>query len=204
VAARSRRSTDIEPKNKRRSGDKASIPAEAALSFLKDTKGALTWSTDDLARSLNVSRREAQQVVPFLEAQGYAQRKRQKDGWMTTPAGESVSGAKEPRFTRESVEQAVGGLKERIKRSNEDRKSPFKIAQAVAFGDFLLEDRPRVQAADVGIDLEKRGEPAGELHSASDAKVERAFLRQLRGRAALLNVKPYQAWMRKRSHLDLL
>lgn len=204
MGARSRRSSDIEPKNKSRPGDKASIPAEAALSFLKDTKGALTWSADDLARSLNISRREAQQVIPFLEAQGYAQRTKRKDGWITTPAGESVSGAKAPRFTRESVEQGVVALKERIKRSNDDRKAAFKIAQAVAFGDFLLKDRLRVQAADVGIGLAKRGEPAAELHSAADAKAERAFLRELRGRTALLSVKPYQEWMRKRSHLDLL
>lgn len=204
MAARSRRSSDIEPKNKSRLGDKASIPAEAALSFLKDTKGALTWSADDLARSLNIGRREAQQVVPFLEAQGYAQRTKRKDEWMTTPAGESVSGAKEPRFTRESVQQAVAALEERIKRSNQDRKSIFRITQAVAFGDFLLKERPRVQAADVGIGLVKRGEPTAELHSAADAKTERAFLRELRGRTALLSVKPYQEWMRKRSHLDLL
>jgi len=204
VSARSRGSSDIEPKNKSRPGDKASIPAEAALSFLKDTKGALTWSADDLARSLKIGRREAQQVIPFLEAQGYAQRTKQKDEWMTTPAGESVSGAKEPRFTRESVQQAVTALKERTNLLNEDRRSPFKITQVAAFGDFLLEDRPRVQAADVGIGLVKRGEPTGELHSAADAKAERAFLRELRGRTALLSVKPYQEWMRKRSHLDLL
>lgn len=204
MAARSRRSSDIEPKNKSRPGDKASIPAEAALSFLKDTRGALTWSTDDLADSLDISRREAQQIIPFLEAQGYAQRTKRKDGWITTPAGESVSGAKALRFTRESVQQAVAALKERTNRLNEDRRSPFKITQVVAFGDFLLKNRPRVQAADVGVGLVKRGEPIAELHSAADAKAERAFLRELRGRTALLSVKPYQEWMRKRSHLDLL
>jgi hypothetical protein len=204
VAARSRRSSDVESKNKSRPGDKASIPAEAALSFLKDTKGTLIWSARDLADALKISRRDAEQVIPFLEAQGYVQRAKAKEQWMTTPAGESVSGAKAPRFTRESVEQAVAALKDRIESANEDRESPFRITDAVAFGDFLLNDRPRVQAADVGVGLVKRGEPAAELHSANDAKAERAFLRQLRGRTAVFNVKPYQPWMHKRSHLDLL
>jgi hypothetical protein len=204
VAARSRRSSDVESKNKSRPGDKASIPAEAALSFLKDTKGTLIWSARDLADALKISRRDAEQVIPFLEAQGYVQRAKAKEQWMTTPAGESVSGAKAPRFTRESVEQAVAALKDRIESANEDRESPFRITDAVAFGDFLLNDRPRVRAADVGIGLAKRGEPAAELHSANDAKAERAFLRQLRGRTAVLNVKPHQPWMHKRSHLDLL
>ena len=191
---------------KRRSQTNAilSVPAEAALSFLKDTKGTLTWSVRELANSLGISRSEAQQVIPFLEAQGYVQRAKAKEEWMTTPAGESVAGAKAPRFARESVERAVAALKERIKNVNQDRKSPFRITKAVAFGDFLLKDRARVQAADVGIDLVKKGETAGELHSASEAKAEHEFLRQLRGRTALLNVKPHADWMTKRSHLNLL
>lgn len=121
--------------------------------------------------------------------------------WMTTPAGESVSGARPPRFTRESVQLAEDSLKERIKQVNKDRKSPFRVADAVAFGDFLGE-RPRVQAADVGINL-GRGNEAREFRSAPEAQAEREFLRQLRGRSALLNIKPYVEWMRKRSHLDL-
>jgi DNA-binding transcriptional MocR family regulator len=195
---------DAQPKRRSQPDAVSSVPAEAALSFLKDTKGTLTWSVRDLADSLKISHRDAQQVIPFLEAQGYVQRAKEKDEWMTTPAGESVSGAKPQRFTRERVEQAVSALKDRIKRSNEDRKSPFRITNAVAFGDFLLKDRPRVQAANVGIGLTKRGDKPGELHSASDAKAERAFLRQLRGRTALLSIKSYADWMTKRSHLDLL
>jgi hypothetical protein len=123
---------------------------------------------------------------------------------MTTPAGETVSGAKTPRFTRESVEKAVEALKDRIKRSNDDRTSPFRITNAMVFGDFLLKHRPRVQAADVGIFLKRRSEADEGPRSATDAKAERAFLRQLRGRMALLNIKPYAEWMSRRSHLGLL
>jgi hypothetical protein len=59
---------------------------------------------------------------------------------MTTPAGEAVSDAKTTRFSRESAEQAVESLRERIKEVNKDAKSAFKITEAVAFGDFLLND----------------------------------------------------------------
>jgi DNA-binding transcriptional MocR family regulator len=195
---------DAQQKRRLPANPRSSVPAEAALSFLKDTKGTLMWSAGDLADALGISRSEAQQILPFLEAQGYVQRAKGRDEWITTPAGESVSGAKTPRFTRESVEQAVAKLKDRIESANKDRKSPFRITDALAFGDFLMKDRARVQPADVGIGLTKRGDTADEVRSASDAKAERAFLRQLRGRTALLNVKPHADWMRKRSHLDLL
>lgn len=180
------------------------VPAEAALSFLKDTKGTLTWSAKDLAEALRIGRRDAEQVIQLLEAQGYVQRARGSGEWMTTPAGETVSAAKMPRFTRESVEEAVESLKERIKEVNKNPKAPFRISDAVAFGDFLLRDRARVQAADVGVGLRRRGESTGELRSATDARAERAFLGELRERTARLHVRPYAEWMSKRSHVTLL
>ena len=180
------------------------VSAEAALSFLKDTKGSVTWSAKDLAEVLKIPRREAEQVMQFLEAQGYAQRARGVGEWMTTPAGESVSGAKAPRFTRESVEHALDALQQRIKQVNQDTKAPYRVEHAVAFGDFLRKDRTRVQAANVGIGLAKRDDKESDLLSASDAKKKRAFLRQLRGKTALLQVHPYAAWMSKRSHRKLL
>jgi hypothetical protein len=126
------------------------------------------------------------------------------DESMTTPAGESVSGAKPPRFTRESVEQAVESLKERIKQVNKDSKDTFRVTAAVAFGDFLLIGRTRVQAAEVGIALAPRDEAASAGRSASEARLERQFLRQIRGKTALLHVRPYADWMSKRSHLNLM
>src|SRR5882762_4051459 len=127
------------------------IPAEAALSFLKDTKGALSWTARDLANALKINRREAEQALAFLQAQGYVQpaRKSASRGdqqWMTTPAGETVSGAKPPRFTPESVQQALTALKDRIRDNNKNRQAPYRITDAVAFGDFLLPDRARVQS----------------------------------------------------------
>ena len=79
-----------------------SIPAEAALSFLKDTKGAVTWSVRDLADTLKINRIQAEQVIALLQAQGYVQPARGSAGWVTSSSGETVSGAAQPRFTRES------------------------------------------------------------------------------------------------------
>jgi hypothetical protein len=181
-----------------------SIPAEAALSFLKDTKGAVTWTVLELANTLKISRADADRVIALLQAQGYVQPAHANGEWITTPSGETVSGAKPPRFDRESVERALGSLQERIREANKDPKSPFKISGAVAFGDFLVKDRARVQAADVGVQLARRGEHASDLQSASDAREERAFLLQLRGRAVLLALRPYAEWMKNRSNLNLL
>src|SRR5271163_3659107 len=130
-----------------------SIPAEAALSFLKDTKGAVTWTVLELSNTLKINRADADRVIALLQAQGYVQAARGKGEWMTTPSGETVSGAKTPRFDRESVERALGSLRGRIKEANGDPKGTFKISGAVAFGDFMVKERARVQAADVGIQL---------------------------------------------------
>jgi hypothetical protein len=210
-----------------------SLPAEAALSFLKDTKGTLTWSSHDLAETLKIPGREADQVLAFLQAQGYAQPASSQAGskyqWLTTLAGETVSGAKPPRFTRDRVEQALADLQARIQENNKDPKSPFLVTSAVAFGDFLLSDRARVQAADVGITLAERRSPPHKIggiirnrhaklakagpqsaapqptpRSATEAQAERAFFRSLRAKSALLSLRPYADWMRRRSHRQLL
>jgi len=187
------------------------IPAEAALSFLKDTKGALTWTARDLADALKITRREAEQALALLQAQGYVQLARGGKGeWITTPAGESVAGAKTPRFSRESVEQSLAELRSRVQQNNKNRQAPFRITDAVAFGDFLLPDRARVQSADVGIglvrrqDSPRRDDSSNATHSASEAQAERKFLRELRAKSAHLNLRPYAGWMRSRSHRDLL
>jgi hypothetical protein len=186
------------------------IPADAALSFLKDTKGALTWTARDVANTLKINRPEADQTLALLQAQGYVQPALATNEWITTPPGETVSGAKTPRFTRESVEQALAALKIRIQQSNKNREAPFRITDAAAFGDFLLPDRARVQSADVGIRLARRKDlrPTNnsptEPRSALEAQAERRFLRDLRARAAHINLRPYADWMRKRTHRDLL
>ena len=177
-----------------------SVPAAAVMSFLKDTRGLLTWTTRDLAETLDIPASEAAKVIPIMEMQGYVKAAQGSREWFTTPAGQTVSGSKLPHYTPERVATALAGLKERIAAARKDFKSPFKISGAVAFGDFLS-DRPRVQAPDVGIELVKRKSETG---ARTEAKARLAFLKQLRGKNAPLTVRPYQEWMSKRTHQKLL
>jgi len=195
------------PSPSRESAKRANLSAEAALSFLRDTKGSLSWSLSDLSRTLKVPREEAERAAALLQMQGYIQPESGKSGeWITTPSGETVSGAKTPRFDRETVEAALTSLKERIENTNKDRAAKFKITRAVAFGDFLGKDRTRVQAADIGLELSRRARDAeaiSVLRSAADAREEQRFLRELRGRSALVNLKSYSDWMGTRTHRNL-
>ena len=176
------------------------MPIEAVFSFLKGTKGTSSWTKQDFARTLKINVADAAKILPVIQMQGYIHPYR--DEWVTTTAGEDVSGARPPRFSPEKVEEALGELRERIKATNQNSKAPYKITEAVAFGDFLLQ-KPRVQAAEVGIRLEprkvKRGESPAKQHAA-----ERAFLRQLREKAATVNILPYAEWMSSRTHRRLL
>src|SRR3984957_8523722 len=115
---------------------KTSVSAAAAFSFLKETKALLTWTLSVPAKSLKISLAEAKQVLAALEMQGYI-KPHGTGEWLTTLAGESVSGAKTPRFTPESIEEALAALRTRIKLVNQDSKAAYKITDAVAFGDFL-------------------------------------------------------------------
>jgi hypothetical protein len=177
------------------------VPAAELLSFLKQTRGAQTWTEKDFAKALRIGLPEAKQAILVLQLQGYIQAANQTGKWRITEEGNLVSGSKSPRFTRQSVEQALDDLRDRIKALNEDANSHYKIADAVAFGDFLG-DEARVQAAEVGIRLApKKGElPA----SAKEHRAQLAFLRQLRGKTALLHIRSYEDWMRSRSHRDPL
>jgi hypothetical protein len=180
-----------------------SVTAAAVMSFLKDTRGLLTWTTRDLAETLDISVSEAAKVITIMEMQGYVKAAEGAREWFTTPAGQTVSGSKLPHYTPERVAAALAALKERMAAARKDSKSPFRISAAVAFGDFLS-DRPRVQAPDVGIELVKRQSDAGAKPSATESKARSAFLKQLRGKNTPLNVQPYQEWMSKRSHQKLL
>ncbi len=194
------------PKNKTSkrvpAGDiQPSVSAVAAFSFLKETKGLLTWTPSDLAKSLKINPAEAKQVLAALEMQGYI-KPHGRDEWLTTLAGETVSGAKTPRFTPESIEEALAALRSRIKLVNQDSKALYKITDAAAFGDFLS-GQARAQAADVGIQLVRRKSEGGE-HSKKEQVARLAFLKQLRGKTQMLNVRPYEEWMGSRTHRSLL
>lgn len=175
------------------------VPAAAALSFLKETKGMLTWTVKDIQKSLLISAAQAKDVITALELQGYVKQAENPHEWLTTLNGEGVSGSKLPRFRPDSVNESLATLRERMQSLNKDSDASFIIAQAVAFGDFLLE-RPLVQAADVGIAFTTRA-------AAGPAKGKRsrsAVVKELRARDPKLNLIPYVSWMSGRSHRNLL
>jgi hypothetical protein len=176
------------------------IPAAEALSFLKDMKGALTWTTREMVDALNISQPEANQVIAILQLQGYVKPALDHQGWVTTPAGEVVCRGRSPRFHLARVNEALAVLEDRLKSINQDRRAEFQIADAVAYGDFLTR-RQRVQAANVGVRVLARKRQAGQRNSSAEVL---AFLKQLRGQSALLELQPYQSWMSDRSHRRLV
>lgn len=178
------------------------IPAAALLSFLKEAGRARTWTEKDLANVLKIGLSHAKEAAAVLQLQGYIEPVGNTGKWRATEQGDLVSGAKPPRFTPESVEDALAGLRDRIKVVNDDPGAAYKIAEAVAFGDFLR-DALRVQAAEVGIHLMPKSE-ATAIQSATAHAAELDFLKQLRGKAALLHIIPYESWMSSRSHVRLL
>src|SRR5215472_996631 len=117
--------------SKKTPGPAPSLPAAEILSFLKETRGAPSWTIREMAKSLNIGRTDATKVTALLQAQGYVEPSR-ADEWLTTVSGETVSGSKAPRFTAESVAAALSGLAERVKAVNQDRTAPFEIVTAVA------------------------------------------------------------------------
>ena len=110
------------------------IPVQAVLSFLKETRGMLTWSVKDMAKSLKISIAAAKQVISVLQLQGYVASAEDRDEWLTTEQGNMVSGSAAPRFTRKRVEEALASLRQRIRSANNDSQAPYSVTDAVALG----------------------------------------------------------------------
>jgi hypothetical protein len=179
------------------------LPVSAVLSFLKDSRGALSWNVRDLRKLLNIGEAAAAQVIAVLQLQGYAAPGGGSGEWLTTQNGNIVSGSKEPRFAREKVLQAISELRERMQAVNKDSHAPYRVQTGVAYGDFLG-GRERVQAADVGIQLAPRASMKSNKISARENAAQRAFLRVLRNKNARVALHPYEEWMSARSHRKLL
>jgi hypothetical protein len=186
---------NAKPTNRRRDLFRK-IPVAEVFSFLKDTKGLSNWSLRDLTGTLRISTASANEILLFLEMQGYIRPYRKE--WVTTISGGDVSGSRSPRVTPETIEAAVSSLQKRVDAADEDWKSPHRVKRAVAFGDFLNKTKTRVQAADIGILLELRKGKRDNIPSG------RSFLKQLRGRFSILNLKPYEDWMRARAHRKII
>lgn len=163
------------------------------MSFLQEAGTSVTWNERDLAKALQIGTAEAKEVLSVLQLQGYVEPAGSNGKWRITDAGALVSGAKPARYTRQSVETTLEGLGQRIRAVNEDPNAPYSIAE-------VLSDKASLQPANVGIRvIPRRTEPEG-----TAAKRVGSFLRQRRGKSALLHVTPYEAWMTSRTHLKLL
>jgi len=163
----------------------------------------LAWTVKDMSKSLKISVASAKQAIAVLQLQGYVTPSEGTDEWLTTEQGNVVSGSAAPRFTAKRVEEALSSLRERIKSVNKDARAPYKIIDAVAFGDFLNAPA-RVQAPDVGVHLSSRRGEKEIPRSATEHAAQQAFLKQLQGKNAILHVRPYQDWMSARSHRKLM
>jgi len=157
----------------------------------------VSWTARDLAQTLGATFAQANEALPILEMQGYVKREG-KDEWLTTIAGESVSGSVAPRFQREAVERALDQLGERLRQFNADRNGGLIVTDAVAFGDSLS-DRARVQAADVGIAVAPRGEKG-----APRIAPGKQLLANLRAKSPMLHLYPLAGWMMQRTHRGLI
>ncbi len=179
------------------------LPAAEVVSFLRDTRSSPTWTEKEFTAILNLTAEQAKQVLPVLQLAGYIE-PLGHGKWRTTEQGELVGGGKAPRFTQQSVQEALAGLKERIQAVNADASAPHRITRAVAFGDFLT-DRVRIQAATVGIELKPRSNTKiRDRQTAATRAKENSFLKQLSGRSTILHLQPYESWMSHRSHRNLL
>lgn len=177
------------------------VPLDAILSFLKDTRGVVSWKAGDLRACLKLDGKGTEPILQILEMQGYVHREEKGDEWLTTGAGESVAHSKEPKLSLQKVKEALADLKERIAETNRDKRSEFRVVRATAFGDFLS-GRAKVQAADVGVEIELRGSAHDDDSSADHKKQE--IMNALRGKSRFLSLQPYREWMSRRSHRDLL
>jgi hypothetical protein len=100
-----------------------SVSTSAVFSFLKDTRGALTWKMHDFQDCLNIGAKDAKQILAILQMQGYIQQKDDTDEFLTTASGEAGSGSKLPRMKRESVDEALSTITERIAAINRDPRA---------------------------------------------------------------------------------
>jgi hypothetical protein len=176
------------------------IAPAAVWSFLKKTRGDLSWTTERMIRTLKISAVEAGNALAALNLQGYIQPGGEEAEWITTPAGEEISGSKMARYTREKVDRALAEFAVRLKEANKDSKSAYKVKQVVAFGDFLSK-QVRVQAPDVGVEVAERKQQNN--HADIPNSELEVFLKVLKGKSSVLNVRRYESWMSERVHRKL-
>jgi hypothetical protein len=188
------------PKAKRSSNKPpAPLTMPAVASFLRDTRGLVDWTASDLAKTLGANLAQANAALPLLSMQGYI-KSAGSNRWLTTIAGEQLSGSVTPRFEKAAIDRALGALNERVRSLNKDSGAEFTVTRALAFGDFLGQGS-RVQAAQVALQLKPRTEPGSAL---ALRRAEEKLFTALRGRSPMLHVLRFEDWMSVRTHRKLL
>jgi hypothetical protein len=71
------------------------IHLPAVLSFLKDMRGVITWTPEDVVRVLGGSLEDANKILAFLQSQGYVTPS-ENGRWVTTSSGHIDSGSRLP------------------------------------------------------------------------------------------------------------
>jgi hypothetical protein len=191
---------ETRPRSPKRPASATPVKATEAFSFLKETQMLDSWTLGDLERCLRVSSAEAHQIVSMLELQGYI--KKEGGAWATTLDGYTISGSAMLRYSRPTIERALARLKDQIEEVNSNPNAAYRVAGAVAFGDFQNKDATRVQAADVGIRLETRS-VKDTPESVVGRKSEDLFLRHLRNGMGMIRIHKFEGWMAKRTHVRL-
>src|ERR1700723_3288050 len=79
------------------------VAAAAALNFLKETKGALTWTTQDFAHGVGINVGVAGAALAVLQMQGYVKPGEPQDEWMTTLDDAAAARGNSHRFTAAAV-----------------------------------------------------------------------------------------------------
>jgi hypothetical protein len=181
-------------------GPNPSTPLPAVLSFLKDTRGVVSWSAKEMTECLGIGAREAAQILAVMEMQGYVKQAEDNE-WLTTPAGEVLSGSRPPRFSADAVTKALSAIEERLSAVNKDKQARYTVSKAVAFGDFLS-GRARVQAADVAVLLKPR--KAGAESGSEEKSARQKFLKDLRGRTVAIQLREYEEWMTQRKYRKVM
>ncbi len=73
-------------------GSMPNIPVAAVFSFLKDKRGALSWTLRELTRTLNISEQDARSVLTILKLQGYVSETSDNELLTTVTPREPASG----------------------------------------------------------------------------------------------------------------
>jgi hypothetical protein len=154
--------------------------------FLKQAALEREWSPRNIISALAIDASSAKQVAAELTLMGYAEPvPRKRDTWRNTEVGNTVSGARPPRLTREKAEELLTDIGDRAAEINLKDEFPVRIVRIGAFGGIMTK-HDRIQDIDLIVQLERK--PNKEVTEAD----RRTALKSLRGRSAVLKAHVWE------------